>query len=101
MTGWAVTEWAIAVTAILTCVGLVWRKVVKPLRDAWRAIKAWMHRVETSVVWTEEQMKPNGGSTLVDKVDVMQKQVALLLTHDAERDVDGKRYGNETPREEP
>lgn len=86
MSGWAVTEWAVAITAILTCGGLVWTKVVKPLRHAWQTFKAWMDRVESSVKWTEEQMKPNGGSTLVDKVD-------MLLRHDAERDVDGKRYG--------
>ena len=108
MSGWDVTSWAAAITAILTAGGLVWTKVVKPLRAGWHAIKAWMSRVEKSVAWTEEQMKPNGGSTLRDKVDhaageveSLRKSVAMLLAHDAERDVAGKRYGETEPTEEP
>ena len=68
---------------------------VRPVIGFVRRFKAWMDRVEHSVGWTEQQMKPNGGSTLVDKVNVMQRQVALLLRHDAERDVEGKRYGTD------
>ena len=92
--GWAITEWAIAGTAILTFLGLAWRKVVVPIRDWWRSFKAWMARVESSLTWTETQMRPNSGSSLVDKVNEMYDNVAMLLDHDAERDVEGKRYGD-------
>jgi hypothetical protein len=103
VSGWAVTEWAVAITAILTAAGLVWRKVVAPIRSFVQHFKAWMARIENATTWTEQQMRPNGGSTLLDKVDhaaqeikSLRESVAMLLAHDAERDVEGKRYGGET-----
>lgn len=99
--GWDLTGWATAIVAVITACGLIWNKVVKPIRNWLQAFKAWMIRIEAATVWTETQMKPNGGSTLVDKVDKLQKQVTLLLKHDAERDTAGKRYGDiEQPTED-
>lgn len=72
--------------AVVAALGVLWRKVVKPVRGFFSALKAWMDRVETAISWVEAQMKPNGGGSLVDKVN-------LLLKHDAERDTEGKRYG--------
>jgi hypothetical protein len=87
VSGWAVTEWTIAIGATLTALGIIHRKVMKPVVDFVRRFKAWMERIEHAVMWVDEQMRPNGGSTLVDKVN-------MLLEHDASRDVEGKRYGN-------
>ncbi len=72
--------------AVVTGLGIIWRKVVMPVRGWFRQFKAWMDRVETSMTWVEQQMKPNGGGSLVDKVN-------MLLQHDAERDTAGRRYG--------
>ena len=90
VTGWDITEWVVAIAATVTAVGVIWRKAVVPVRDFVRGFKAWMARIETATKWTEEQMKPNGGGSLVDKVD-------MLLRHDAERDRHGMRYGDDKP----
>jgi hypothetical protein len=87
VSGWAVTEWTIAIGATLTALGIIHHKILRPIIHFVRRFKAWMDRVETAVTWVDQQMRPNGGSTLVDKVD-------RLLKHDAERDTEGKRYGS-------
>jgi hypothetical protein len=87
----------IITAALVAALGVLWRKVVVPVRGWFRSFKAWMDRTETALTWVESQMKPNGGSTLVDKVN-------MLLEHDAERDTAGRRYGPEltnTETEEP
>jgi hypothetical protein len=76
----------IVAAAVATALGVLWARVLRPVRDWFRSFKAWMHRIEVSVTWVEEQMLPNGGTTLVDKVN-------LLLKHDSERDTPGRRYG--------
>lgn len=76
----------IIAAAVVTAIGIIWRKVVVPVRGWFRQFKAWMHRIEGGMEWVEAQMKPNGGSSLVDKVN-------MLLEHDAERDTAGHRYG--------
>lgn len=76
----------IVTATVIAALGVIWRKMVIPLRDWVRQFKAWMARMETALTWVDIQMKPNGGSTLVDKVN-------LLLEHDAERDTSGHRYG--------
>ena len=90
--------------AVVAAVGVIWRKVVVPVRDWLRAFKAWMARIDTATTWVDHQMKPNNGSSLVDKVDrtvdrveKLTANVALLLDHDAERDTTGRRYGPELP----
>lgn len=72
--------------AVIAALGVIWRKAVVPVVRWFRQFKAWMDRTETALTWVELQMKPNGGSSLVDKVN-------LLLRHDAERDTEGHRYG--------
>jgi hypothetical protein len=86
VSGWAVTEWTVAIGAALTALGIIHRKVVKPLVGFARRFKAWMERIEHAVTWVDQQMRPTGGTTLVDKVN-------MLLEHDASRDIEGKRYG--------
>lgn len=107
--GWLITEWTIALAAFLTASGVIWQKVVVPLRGFVRKFKAWMLRIEESVGLVEAQMKPNSGKTLMDKVaaasverdqiarDIteIKQQVAVLIKHDLERDQPGRRYGGE------
>lgn len=80
----------IVVAAVVTAAGVIWRKVVMPIRGWFRQFKAWMERIEVGIGWVETQMKPNGGGSLVDKVN-------MLLEHDAERDMAGRRYGPKSP----
>jgi len=93
--GWTITEWTGAIIGIITATGLTWRKVVVPVRGFVRGFKAWMSRIEAATLWTEQQMKPNGGASVVDKVDRLQRDVEMLLRHDAERDRHGMRYGDD------
>lgn len=79
----------IITAAVVTALGIIWRKVLMPVRGWFHSFKAWMERIETGMTWVEAQMKPNGGGSLVDKVN-------MLLDHDAERDVSGRRYGPDT-----
>lgn len=97
----------IITAAVVAALGVIWRKVVAPVREWMHQFKAWMTRTETALTWVEAQMKPNGGSSLVDKVnntvekvDELTTNVALLLEHDAERDTAGRRYGPEKPEED-
>lgn len=71
MSGWAITEWTVAVAALITAIGVVWRKVVIPVRAFVQRFKAWMERIETATTWTETQMRPNGGESLTDKVNAL------------------------------
>jgi hypothetical protein len=86
VSGWEITEWTIAIGATLTALGIIHHKIMRPVIGFVRRFKAWMDRIEHAVMWVDEQMRPNGGSTLVDKVN-------MLLEHDATRDIEGKRYG--------
>ena len=78
--------------AVVAALAVIYRKVVAPVRGWFHSVQAWMARIETSVSWVETQMKPNGGGSLVDKVQ-------LLLEHDRLRDVPGARYGTDTDNE--
>lgn len=123
MSGWELTEWMVASAAAVTAAGVIWKKVVKgmfwnrmviPIRQFVRRFKEWMAEVESSVQAVKEQLEPNGGSTLLDKVNAnseriariddrmtrMDRNVQMLLTHDAERDRHGMRYGEHPDRGE-
>lgn len=88
--------------AFLTASGVIWQKVVVPVRGFVRKFKAWMHRVEVSIALVEEQMKPNSGSTILDRVHSnadsiarIDRNIQELLKHDRERDQPGLRYGED------
>lgn len=90
-------EWIIVTGAVVAAVGVIWRKAVLPVVGFFQRVRQFMDRTETAVTWVEAQMRNNGGSSLVDKVDDLIKNVSMLLDHDAERDTAGKRYGPDQP----
>jgi flagellar biosynthesis/type III secretory pathway M-ring protein FliF/YscJ len=75
MTGWEISEWAGAVIAVVGAVSILWAKVIKPVRRFLANLVRFMHRMEEAVEWVETQMRPNHGSTLVDKVDQVYRSV--------------------------
>ena len=108
------TEWLALLIAAITACGLMWRKVFRPIAAFVRSFQAWMARIESSISLVEEHMKPNSGSTLMDKanqanesarlaadvadnnaaqIKALDRKVTKLLTHDQERDQPGLRYG--------
>jgi hypothetical protein len=90
----------IITAAVIAALGVIWRKVVVPVRGWFRQFKAWMERVETAVTEVSAETRTNGGSTLRDQVNKLNESVAMLLEHDAERDTKGHRYGPD-PKENP
>jgi hypothetical protein len=59
---------AVAIASTLVALGIIWRYLIRPVRDAF-------HRVETSVVFVEAELKPNGGSSLRDAVNRIESKV--------------------------
>ena len=59
----------VAVSAAVVALGTLWRYVVRPTVRAGRATVETVHRIEKVVLFVEEQMRPNSGSTLRDSVD--------------------------------
>lgn len=117
------TAWLTLIIAAITAAGLIWRKVVIPVRGFMRRLKAWMGRLEDSISLVEKHMKTNNGSTLMDKANAatqaaetafaaadaaasaarqnaenlatLDRKITLLLAHDRERDQPGRRYGQD------
>lgn len=92
--------------AVITAVGLIAKSqyIGRPIRWLWRRNVAepfggWVRHTVGDVV--DERIdylmhNRNGGSSLLDlaeSVSVVKEHVALLLSHDAERDTAGHRYG--------
>lgn len=96
----------IVAAAVVTALGVLWKKAIVPVRDWFTHVKEWMNRTGTQLEWVDKQMRPNDGGSLVDKVnatiekvDALTADVQLLLCHDAERDQAGRRYGPTKPNE--
>lgn len=108
------------VIALITASSLVWVKLLKPVVDIFRRAGAWMDRIEVAIKLVEAHMKPNSGSTLIDKVaaagaaaeaaaiqsnensagiKILNEKVTTLLAHDRERDQPGLRYGTDNERD--
>lgn len=69
-------EWAVhlgAVAAIVTALGIIWKKVIVPLYSKFRAAEAVVRRVvlaaDRLIPFAEAQLSPNGGSSLADKIN--------------------------------
>jgi hypothetical protein len=61
VTGWEVTEWAVAIATFLTALGVIWRQVLKPMKEL-------LHRIEVSLQYVESELKFNGGATQRDAI---------------------------------
>jgi hypothetical protein len=81
MTGWEVTEWSIALTAIIAAVAALWKAagVVRSIRDG--------------VDFVQSMMRPNGGSSVIDRLARLELRVEGLARTNAAEDVVGRRYG--------
>jgi hypothetical protein len=81
VTGWEVTEYAVALTAIIAAVAALWKAigVVRTIRDG--------------VDFVQSMMKPNGGSSVIDRLARLEIIVNRLAQTNAREDVPGRRYG--------
>ena len=69
MNGWDVTEWAVAVAAFLTALGIIWQKLIRPIAEA-------VHRIENSLSYVESELRFNGGTTARDALGRLEKSLA-------------------------
>lgn len=69
-----VAEWIITAGAVVAAVGVIHRAVIYP-------IFKWGQRIENAVAHVEMNMKNNGGSSLRDAVDRIEKRLTTLEDH--------------------
>ena len=69
-----VAEWIITAGAVVTAVGVIHRAVVYP-------IFKWGHRIENAVTHVEMNMKNNGGTSMRDAIDRIEKRITTLEDH--------------------
>ena len=69
-----VAEWIITAGAVVTAVGVIHRAVVYP-------IFKWGHRIENAVTHVEMNMKNNGGTSMRDAIDRIEKRLTTLEDH--------------------
>lgn len=66
-----VVTWVGASAAFVTSIGILWRKVVKP-------IISWGMKLDRTMSFVEQQMHPNGGTSLRDSVNRIEKRLGEL-----------------------
>lgn len=69
-----VVTWVVAAAAFVTASGVLWNKVIKPIID-------WGVRLDKTMSFVEQQMIPNGGSSLRDSVNRIENRLNLLEEH--------------------
>lgn len=69
-----VAEWIITAGAVVAAVGVIHRAVVYP-------IFKWAQRLEHAVSHVEMNMKNNGGSSMRDAIDRIEKRLTTLEDH--------------------
>jgi hypothetical protein len=77
---WAGTQWdeaIITTAAVVTAATVIWRKLIRPSVDAF-------HSGAKALRWIEEQMQPNGGESIRDKIDQLTATLADLVARVAE-----------------
>jgi tetrahydromethanopterin S-methyltransferase subunit G len=71
MSGWAVTEWSIAATTIITAIGLIWQRILKPMRDT-------INDIHRKMEYVQGEMSFNGGATQRDAIARLELAVGEL-----------------------
>ena len=69
----------VLVAAILSALAVIWRYAIRPAYRFVKGIETFAQRVETALGYVEGQMRNNGGSSLLDKVEQTAEKVTLLV----------------------
>lgn len=69
-----VAEWIITAGAVVAAVGVIHRAIIYP-------IFKWGQRIEHAVSHVEMNMKNNGGSSMRDAIDRIEKRLTTLEDH--------------------
>lgn len=68
MTWW---QYVITAAAVVTAIGVLWQKAILPIYN-------FAKKMEQHVAFVEEQMTPNGGSSLRDSINRIEKRVNAI-----------------------
>lgn len=71
MTWW---QYLITAAAVVTAVGVLWQKLIMP-------IYKFAKKMEQHVTFVENQMTPNGGSSLRDSINRIEARVNAIEEH--------------------
>lgn len=63
-----------SISGCIVSIGIIWRGVIRP-------IYRWATRIEKTMSFVEMNMKNNGGSSLRDAVDRIEKRLSSLEDH--------------------
>lgn len=63
--------WVGAAATFVTSVGILWRKVVKP-------VIRWGMQLDRTMSFVEQQMLPNGGSSLRDSLNRIEQRLTFV-----------------------
>ena len=66
-----VAQWIITAGAVVAALGVIYRTLISP-------IYKWMQRVEKALTHVESNMYNNGGSSLRDAVDRIEKRITVV-----------------------
>jgi hypothetical protein len=69
-----VAQWIITVGATIGALGIIYRSLILP-------IFKWAQRLEKTMTFVEQQMLPNGGSSLRDSVNRIESRLTLVEEH--------------------
>ena len=69
-----VAQWIIMTGAVVGAFGIIFQTVIRP-------IFKWAQRLEKTMTFVEQQMLPNGGSSLRDSVNRIEARLTLVEEH--------------------
>ena len=69
-----VVTWLGGLAAVVTSVGILWTKLIKP-------VIAWGVRLDKTMSFVEQQMHPNGGTSLRDSINRIEYRLTALEEH--------------------
>jgi hypothetical protein len=67
-------QWIITAGATVGALGIIFRTLVQP-------VFKWAQRLEKTVTFVEQQMLPNGGSSLRDSVNRIESRLTVVEEH--------------------
>ena len=78
-----VARYSAAIIGSITAAGLIWRQVMVVVRFT-RRFREWMDHIEGVMIVVDRELKPNAGSTLIDKVRAtsVAQELATIERHE-------------------
>ena len=69
-----IATWVGTVATVVASVSIIWKKAVKP-------VISWGIRLDKTMSFVEQQMVPNGGTSLRDSVNRIEYRLSALEDH--------------------